>query len=138
MLKRRNLTTTKEQSERLINIGLKKETADCAHLHFYDKKITFKDSDDWVTTYFADWDVMKGNEYSPVWSVLRLEDMLPKEIATAAETYHLIQNEFGIEYQNKDGKFLFRCYADDKIDKLIKCIEILVDNFLLNTEFLNK
>lgn len=136
MLIKRNLTTTEEQSKRLIDLGLKRETADCAHLHFYDDKITYNESEEWVTTYFADWNVMKGDEYSPVWSVLRLEDLLPKEIMTAEEPYYFVQNERGIEYQNKDGKFLFRCYADDKIDRLIKCIEILTDNFLIDKSYL--
>ena len=140
MLIKRNLTTTEEQSKRLINLGLKRETADCAHLHFYDDKITYNENEEWVTTYFADWNVMKGDEYSPVWSVLRLEQLLPPFITTSwGKTYLLIQTKEDISYYDfADHSHMFICKHTDKIDRLIACIESLIKMHQFDKKYLKE
>lgn len=64
--------TDKEQSERLLALGLKKETADCGH--FYGRQ-EYEESEDWETVFLDNnwlsyWDVTDTE--IPAWSLHRL------------------------------------------------------------------
>lgn len=66
------ICTTKEQSERLLALGLKKETADC---HFEGRKRLYEE---WEVS------VIGGCYYNwdfPAWSLHRLIEMIPDKIA---------------------------------------------------------
>ena len=72
------ICTTKEQSERLLALGLNKETAD---MHHYK----------WSEGY---WDIhacpVRGSEpcYIPAWSLHRLIEMIPDRIKHKNDYYH--------------------------------------------------
>ena len=66
------ICTSREQSERLLALGLKKETADCGH--FYGRQ-EYEESEDWETVFLDNdwlsyWDVTDTE--IPAWSLHRL------------------------------------------------------------------
>ena len=64
------ICTTREQSDRLLSLGLKKETADMVWLNH----AMTEEYDDWKVTPVEEWD--DWNEYDiPAWSLHRLLEM---------------------------------------------------------------
>ena len=64
------ICTTKEQSERLLALGLKKETADCVMMYY----------DGWHIGEAEHFDFDK-DPVDPAWSLHRLIEMIPDKIA---------------------------------------------------------
>ena len=123
--------TTREQSERLLKLGLKKETADCCWCYH---RVT-------ATWYIAahNWEAA----YSPAWSLHRLIDMLPHVItglvisADGKEIkmfcyLRITKGEVAYWYYNEDG--IIECYevfgGGDLYKNVIDIIEFLIsENF---------
>ena len=65
------ICTTREQSERLLALGLKKETADMKHIPY---------SSDVVPKRYDDNFGFNDSEYIPAWSLHRLIEMMPLDV----------------------------------------------------------
>ena len=95
------ICTTREQSERLLALGLKKETADCALLPLTDK----------VTTVLVKPSTNDIKNTIPAWSLGRLLEMLPSPIPISEDlpTFHhyayLDLSKVSVHYywENYDG-----------------------------------
>ena len=108
------ICTSKEQSERLLALGLKKETAD---MHHYK----------WSEGY---WDIqpcpVRGSEpcYIPAWSLHRLLCLLPREYI------------YDIDFQRIMQDFVFG--TQDMYEEMISCIETLIEAGYIYEEYLEK
>ena len=95
------ICTSREQSERLLALGLKKETADC---HWKDEAY-FDDYEDW-NAYVGS---PKHSKHIPAWSLHRLIEM----VARTQYPYYVISKELPIydalceriEWLIKEGYF---------------------------------
>lgn len=109
------ICTTREQSERLIALGLKKETADCCY-YYYDGEYFIAFADD--AKYPSD---------IPAWSLHRLIEMMPLDVVPDGgydNVFTLIKNYpkgYSVEY---DG-FLYY-HKENIYDTLIEGIEHLI------------
>ena len=106
------ICTTKEQSERLLALGLKKETAD---MHHYK----------WSEGY---WDIqacpVRGSEpcYIPAWSLHRLLCLIPKEYR-----YDIDASQF----------FVDAMICSDPYTETIELIRRLMEDGYIYDEYLN-
>ena len=129
------ICTSREQSERLLALGLKKETADI--VHFFSQSL----AQDWTIVPLADGEsarYIQGLEI-PAWSLHRLIELCSQQIYIGKikyfHTLHLINNEYvayiddiGDAYQYHDEKDLY--------NSLIRCIEWLIKEGYFNKEYL--
>ena len=122
------ICTTREQSERLIALGLKKETAD---MHWY-KPAEFE-HDYWYEGIGESW----ATSDIPAWSLHRLIEMMPLDVIPEGgfdNCFTLIKNYpkgYSVEY---DG---FSYYHKENIyDTLIDGIEHLIKEGYFNKEYL--
>ena len=109
------ICTTKEQSERLLALGLKKETADC---HYEGRKNRYEE---WEVA------VIGGCYYSwdyPAWSLHRLLCLLPTEYIA------------DIDFQQVMQDYVFR--SQDMYDEVISCIETLIKEGYFYEEYLEE
>lgn len=109
------ICTTKEQSERLLALGLKKETAD---MHHYK----------WSEGY---WDIqscpVRGSEpcYIPAWSLHRLIELAEVSVEVSGIWVRISS---AYRYEEKDNAY----------DNLIDAIADLINNDVFNKEYLNQ
>lgn len=120
------ICTTREQSERLIALGLKKETADMVWTHAYYAT--------WVVT-TSENPLYEESDSVPAWSLHRLIEM--------ADTTTYI-NE-GREDEHELWFCMDKCYcwnnhesfySTNLYDSLINCIEWLIKEGYFNKEYL--
>lgn len=125
------ICTTREQSERLLALGLKKETADMCWLNH----ALTEDYKDWrAIPIFKDWEKwLRGG--IPAWSLHRLIEMMPKSIYhNKADWYKVIYNS-SVCYERGE----YCCYRSCEIDlyvDIINCIEWLIKEGYFNKEYL--
>lgn len=106
------ICTTREQSERLLDLGLKKETADMYYtesprlLFIRDKGIPLEEED------------------FPAWSLHRLLCLLPTEYI------------YDIDFQRIMQDFIFRSH--DMYEEAIGCIEALIEEGYFYEEYLEE
>ena len=119
------ICTTKEQSERLLALGLKKETADMWYPHFA-KTYPIPLVDEVLTT-----------DDIPAWSLNRLIEMMPFDVIPEGgfdNCFTLIKNYpkgYSVEY---DG---FSYYHKENIyDTIIEGIEHLIKEGYFNKKYL--
>ena len=104
------ICTTREQSERLLALGLKKETADC-YLFEYDKEKHKVLADSWLN-------LIANEEYYsqykdacfPAWSLHRLIEMALRFVLICGISFTFNEDAYKkvigiIEYQIKGGYF---------------------------------
>lgn len=121
------IATTTEQSERLIALGLKKETADMVHRSI-------------GITPFNVWDKQEiEDNFYPAWSLHRLIEMMPFDVIPEGgfdNCFTLIKNYpkgYSVEY---DG---FSYYHKENIyDTIIEAIEHLIKEGYFNKEYLEE
>jgi hypothetical protein len=120
------ICTTREQSERLLALGLKKETADCMHNHCWTSEDGIVDD-------------------IPAWSLHRLLCIIPKRIQAYDEVrrykrnlYLSIDEDFNIRYEeNVDVPCFDKIFwSYDIYQNLIDCIEWLIKEGYFNKEYL--
>lgn len=116
------ICTTKIQSEHLLTLGLKKETADCILVEDAFKK------DNYLIFPVADIDETLENEMSsepiPAWSLHRLLCLLPTEYI------------YDIDFQRIMQDFIFR--PQDMYEEAIGCIETLIEAGYFYEEYLEE
>ena len=125
------IATDKNQSERLLALGLKKETADC---HWY--KPAEYEHDYWFVGVGESWTTSD----IPAWSLHRLIELCPQQIYIGKRKYphtlHLINNEC-VAYIDDIGDAYKYHDEGDLYNSLIKCIEWLIEEGYFNKEYLD-
>ena len=122
------ICTTKEQSQRLLDLGLKPETADMKH--FFDNRNDYSFFHHWeCIPYEWDKEFLVDSENIPAWSLHRLIEMCNK--TQFGMTISIYNNEVTI-----DGD-LFEVF-DNTYDNLISIIEWLIKRGHFNKEYLNQ
>lgn len=132
------ICTTKEQSERLLALGLKEETADMLLSEFDDgswRPVTFfiEEPDDSDASLYPEFETID----IPAWSLGRLIEMMPLDVVPEGgldNCFTLIKNYpkgYSVEY---DG---FSYYHKENIyDTIIDGIEHLINEGYFNKEYL--
>lgn len=128
------ICTTKKQSERLLALGLKKETADMTLQTTLDVcyTIPFQES----VEYFENRHLPPHPTILPAWSLHRLMCLCPTEI----NGYDFYVSHNYIHYHNMltgyDDDELVGFFKDNPFDSLIDCIEWLIKEGYFNKEYL--
>lgn len=126
--------TTREQSERLLALGLNKETADCF--------IWSCDDKDYVALNFPDFSLVEegiGDIYA--WSLHRLMGLCPTSVRLDdyPETlYYLVIDPYMVTYEREDMDTLKRCEKGNVFDRMVDMIEWLIKNNHFNKEYLEE
>ena len=121
------ICTTREQSELLLALGLKKETADCALLPLTDK----------VTSVLVKPSANDIKNTIPAWSLNRLIEMMPFDVLIEGgfdNCFTLIKNYpkgYSVEY---DGYSYY--YKENIYDSIIEGIEHLIKEGYFNKKYL--
>lgn len=133
------ICTTREQSQRLLALGLKKETADMIHVDYGGGCYMIREYD-WLPTSKVDME-----KYIPAWSLWRLIEMLPPSIKDGYH-YSLIYDihRDAIGYicfangglQRPYNRLLWDTQSTNPFDNIIVCIEWLIKEGCFNKEYL--
>ena len=110
------ICTSIEQSRRLLELGLKKETADMHHSYY--TRVSFDGS----KSHFWKEETGYSENAIPAWSLHRLTEMISEEIQTDWESMCL-----------QDKVFTKR---DNLYDNIVDCIEWLIKEGYFNKEYL--
>ena len=117
--------TDKNQSERLLALGLKKETADCCY-YYHDGEYLIAFAED--AKYPSD---------IPAWSLHRLIEMMPEEMYGGL----LCIFKDSIRYEEVIMDRLeahFEAVGDNMYENAISCIEWLIKEGYFNKEYLEE
>ena len=116
------ICTTREQSERLLALGLKKQTADMHHYRYSE----------------GYWYIQAcpprgdSSSFIPAWSLHRLLSMLPND---APKIYWILDGaSITIEFEDDDSDFF--PHKGDIYEGVVKIIEWLIKEGYLNKEYL--
>ena len=125
------IATSREQSERLLALGLKKETADM-YYRFYDEN-TYEINPTWETIWYD------RNDYKkiiPAWSLHRLIELIPENIFTSVRNqWHRVMYNSVLTYEEGDDSLVsFR--GGNIYDRCISCIYWLIKEGYFNKEYL--
>ena len=112
------ICTTEEQSKRLLDLGLKKETADMAYIAFGGGGMMIRPYE-WLPTTGVDME-----NFIPAWSLHRLLCLLPTEYIADIDFQRIMQD------------FIFR--SQDMYDEAISCIETLIEEGYFYKEYLEE
>lgn len=123
------ICTTKEQSERLLELGLKPETADMYYsenpqlLFIRDKGIPLEDED------------------FHAWSLHRLIELCPEYInidgyADTTYWFKMYKLDNKIIYENDYDRWIYLGDGDNLFDSIIDCIEWAINNKHFNMNYL--
>lgn len=134
------IATTREQSERLLALGMKPETADMS--------IPIKDNPNLNCSArpYNDWNgYWKHNKFViPAWSLNRLLEMMPKLIHIEVGDYYLLITPLWISYANiMHGEIIDEMKAISItqygiFNELIDMIDWLIQNEYFNKEYLKQ
>lgn len=123
------ICTSREQSERLLALGLKPETAD---MHWY-KPVEFA-HDYWFMGIGPEW---CGVRDIPAWSLHRLIEMMPEEIDRYFCTSFLTLSKNNVYYnESVDGAPDMEFEKNNLYDSIIDCIEWLIKEKYFKNEYL--
>jgi hypothetical protein len=132
------ICTNREQSERLLALGLKKETADMC----YFKNDIYGGKDVARTEIPEIWTNSFSEAYFPAWSLHRLIEMMPNNIHKYNDIADLsVSNEL-VQYRFYDVDYNHDVYLEHfndgtLYDNIIDCIEWLIKEGYFNKEYLN-
>ena len=128
------ICTTKEQSERLLELGLKKETADMYYEMKAEGELPRIMPHKTEMDYFNLWDSI-----IPAWSLGRLIEMMPRTIKANNDLFFLLVSKEDVFYDNTEGtaysSFINR---NGLYYNIILCIEWLIKEGYFNKEYLNE
>lgn len=126
------ICTTKEQSERLLALGLKKETADMKLVPYS----RFAVPVDYYTNIYGD--DPDENDFCRAWSLHRLIEMIPQEIFYEDSTLILGVFGDGVYYADNEYGEVFSSFEGNSYDCVVKCIEWLIKEGYFNKEYLEE
>ena len=116
------ICTTREQSERLLSLGLKKETADMWYPHFAS------------TCPIPLVDETLASDDIPAWSLHRLLSML---LDDAPKIYWILDGaNITIGFEDDDTDFFY--HKGDIYKGVVNCIEWLIKEGYFNKEYLEE
>ena len=129
------ICTTREQSERLLSLGLKKETADMCHTPFRSKV-------DGETLEYTEHCSLPLGKDIPAWSLHRLIEMMPEYVHKGNAHFERTLFPNSVDYFRdlyKDcGDVVISFDSPNLYDRLIHCIEWLIKEGYFNKEYLEK
>ena len=129
------ICTTKEQSQRLLDLGLKPETADMILIHNI-----FSNTYEPLPKAFP----TDTKCYIPAWSLHRLIEILPKIIRKIPLQWYLSITPYYnnmISYEhcgNMASNYLYKSSFNDIYANIISCIEWLISEDYFNKEYLKQ
>ena len=132
------ICTTREQSERLLSLGLKTETADMALIENWEYDL--KDGKFFTGEYFErPIDYVEGmtGHYIPAWSLHRLIEMMPTMIKRWNQDWELSINGAGVIYFRKDTTAIIEALANNVYGNMISIIEWLIMEGYFPKEYLD-
>lgn len=124
------ISTTREQSERLLALGLKPETADC----YIECAPSGKDFTYIRQTYNED--IFKRNNIIPSWSLARLLEMMPQYIDEREEVLLMIEPPLIVYYDTRYKGQQHFTTNPNIFDNCIAMIDWLIRNGHFNKEYL--
>lgn len=128
------ICTSREQSEKLLALGLKKETADMCWIEEWgyddDKQETFCTGNYFVRPIDYVWDD-KYLDYIPAWSLDRLMELVPHRFGEYCD----YANNF-MYYYNIPFDVMEQFSGETRYEYLIDCIEWLIKVGYFNKEYL--
>ena len=130
------ICTTREQSERLLALGLKKETADMVHYI----SASMKEWGILATPWRDDYEGCKF--YSPAWSLHRLWELLGKIKKYKGEDELLYPRisleEYDVILKNPKSIWVRQnfCSPKGEYENIINCLEELIKEGYFNKEYL--
>ena len=136
------ICTAKEQSEKLLALGLKRETADC-YLEYVG--IDNYGNNVWHPSIIVN--NYRMPDYSrdfPAWSLNRLIEMMPNNIRVYDSIASLIVSNEKVQYYFHDVEYsdyltsVGRWKSGDIYDNIIDCIEWLIKEGYFNKEYLEE
>lgn len=121
------ICTTKEQSQHLLGLGLKPETAD---MSYYKEEPCLAPYEEMECPY--------DNMVLPAWSLHRLLDILPYEIIHE-DCYLILGVSRNIVYYADDEYAeTFKSFEGDLYECITRCIEWLIKEDYFNKEYLKQ
>ena len=135
------ICTRREQSERLLALGLKPETADC-YLFEYEAGKYKVIAESWLDLiadekYYSQY----KNVCFPAWGLDRLFEIMPKRIVFGRETFERTLKPTSISYSplNWPKEFARCCSTNENyFDCVIDCIAKLIKEGYYNKEYLEE
>lgn len=130
------ICTTKEQSERLLKLGLKKETADC-HWFYHNEHWGINIGLDLISC-----ENLYPKYYIPAWSLHRLVEMIPLDIwHTEYDNSPRLKHTFWFckhaPSYNSIENVDFRAHPN-LYDNIIDCIEWLINEGYFSKDYLEE
>ena len=121
------ICTTREQSERLLALGLKKETADCALLPLTDK----------ITSVLVKPSIKDIKDTIPAWSLHRLIEMMPLDVVPEGgfDNIFTLTKGYPSGYSVEYAGFSY-FHKENIYDTLIEGIEHLIKGGYFNKDYL--
>ena len=119
------ICTTREQSERLLALGLKKETADLYYENIADGELPRLMPHTSEMNYFTLW-----SSVTPAWSLHRLIELIKTSEFKVLNSY---------KYGEATKTFILRCviHSDDIYEGIVEAMELLIEKYhFLNKEYL--
>ena len=132
------ICTTKEQSERLLALGLKKETADIVIRP--DNTLIVINENSFI---YHNLEKATQEGYLPAWSLHRLIEMVPTAIPDKSDIIHYLLTVDGVSisyyYFGEESWEIWRIWNDKELyDNVIDCIKWLIGEGLFNKEYLEE
>ena len=134
--------TSRSQSERLLALGLKKETADMTLQTALDVCYTFPFQD--AIEYFENRHLPPHPTILPAWSLHRLIEMMPNKIRVYDSSASLIVSNEKVQYYLHDVEYsdyltsAGRWKSGNIYDNIIDCIGWLIIGGYFNKEYLEE
>ena len=131
------ICTTKVQSEQLLTMGLKKETADM-ELHFFKDKVNKIYETACASKGYMEPEMAYLVDCFPAWSLHRLIEMMPSILHDLYEVDFSKRGVFYADFSNGSYNFIQAFAKPDKTlyDNIIDCIEWLIKEGYFNKEYL--
>ena len=130
-----SICTSREQSEKLLSLGLKKETADMCWTKMAAIRGTFY-VPELAPIHMVSW------RHIPAWSLHRLLSLIPKEIEVKNPYRKWIcfnmNFDYNIIYFQSNMEDFIGFYEGNVYDKAISCIEWLIKEGYFNKEYLEE
>ena len=133
------ICTTRSQSERLLALGLKKETADMMYVTHSATPLgrpipeEYRSYEPILSPYSRPFDVYAI--HIPAWSLHRLMEIMPKNIGCYKQIVSCCENE--VTYMDDDCYTFYNNIPNDNLyDGIIECIGWAIVNKYINPQFL--